>query len=156
MFAWAVSRTASREPLIRWHGVVTVAMIGAALTLTTVVGLPVWWIEAVYALGRVVCASWCLRLFDSFRHATSGEKAPVDPLREALGLTATRFGTPTHHDGRIVVPVTHGPGETAAVIQAALPGIESLAGGPAGRSRAVPDPDNASRSKVTIVTLDVL
>lgn len=157
-----------RDPLVAWHvaGTVVLGALGVAITL--VVGWNRWWIETALILGELIVGSWLLHRIDALRKDAKGEtEQQEDGLTKKLGLENTKFGKATvHRDGqgdvtRIEVPVTHGPGETAAVIQQAVPGIESVAdqtlggGVPRGRSRAVPT-DGAGTSKLVIITKDVL
>lgn len=150
-----------RDPVVAWHVVITVVATGLGEAVTVVVGPHRWWATAFMIGGEVVSCSWALHRIDALRRDPKGDQPAEDTLTKKLGLENTRFGKPKHvvdKDGevsRIEVPVTHGPGETVDVIQKAVPGIESLADAPRGRSRAVPT-EGAGKSQLVIITKDVL
>jgi hypothetical protein len=149
-----------RRSIIRWHVVVTIVTIGLGEAITMAVGMPLWWALVEIFIGIVLAISWALYRLDNLRHNPS-EQVKEDQLTKKLGLENTKFGKPVEHRDasgevtRIEIPVKHGPGETVDVIQAAVPGIESLANAPRGRSRAVPG-EGAGTSKLTIITKDTI
>lgn len=166
LVAWGLGR--SRDSLIRWLVVVTAATTGLGEAITVAVGLQRAWTTAFVITGEAFSLVWALTRIDSLRKDAKGdEQAQEDTLTKKLGLENTRFGKPKQFTDaagevtRIEVPVQHGPGETADVIQHAVPGLESVAdqalGGnvPRGRSRAVPT-DGAGASTLVIITKDVL
>lgn len=158
---------AKRRPVVRWHVVTTIALTGLGEAVTVAIGLHRWWAITYLITGIIVAISWMLYRIDALRADPKEPDAAEDDLTKKLGLENTRFGRPIHHADakgqvtRIEVPVRHGPGETAEVIQAAVAGIESVAdqalggGVPRGRSRAVPT-DGAGTSNLVIITKDVL
>lgn len=164
--AYGLGAKRQRNPLIRWHVTVTVALTGLAVTLTVAIGMPRWWGLTFAVAGLFLACSWMLYRIDALRQNPQQEAEP-DPLTKKLGLEHTRFGRPRHfYDAggeltRIETPVKHGPGETAEVIQGAVAGLESVADQalrqpvPRGRSRAVPG-DGAGESRLVIITKDVL
>ncbi|MER7003560.1 hypothetical protein ABT297_11010 [Dactylosporangium sp. NPDC000555] len=155
--SWAISKKAGREAIIRWHTAVTVGAAGAAATGTMIAGLPRPWLDIVLGAGAVLAASWNLRRFDALRSDTrEGGDANDESWGEVLGMAKTRLGKPKQLGARVEVNLHHGPGETVRNAQQALPALEGAAGAPPGRSRVVPDPDNAGRSKLVLVTEDVL
>ncbi|WP_213455293.1 hypothetical protein [Rhizomonospora bruguierae] len=159
LVAWAVGQ--HRDLSVTVHVVATVAATGLGEAVTVVVGLQRWWAYAFLLGGWLVAASWGIRRIDAFRKDHREEPEKEDSLRKELGLEGTRFGRPKHHVDekgevtRIEVPVKHAPGKTVDVIQQAVPGIESLANAPRGRSRAVPG-EGAAASTLVIITKDVL
>jgi hypothetical protein len=152
---------AGRKPVVRWHVVATVALVGLGEAVTLLIGLTVWWTLTFLIVGTFVAASWSLYRIDAFRQRTD-QPETEDTLRKELGLEGTRFKRPeifrdkSGDVTRIEVPVTHAPGKTVEQVQAAVAGLESVAGAPRGRSRAVPDVDDASRSNLVIILKDVL
>jgi hypothetical protein len=172
-FAALLSRTTSttsspRQIIIRWHLTSTIVLIGVGEAITVIVGPNRWWMLVFLLNGVCLAASWALYRLDSLRRDPSQSAQPTDDgLTKKLGLEGVQFGKPKHvvdENGdlaRIEVEVKHAPGETAEPIQAAVPGIESLADHalaqpvPAGRSRVVPT-GGAGTSKLTIITKDVL
>jgi hypothetical protein len=158
--ALAHSIGAGRKAVVRWHVVGTVILVGLGEAVTLLVGLTGWWLLTSLIVGEFVAASWALYRIDAFRQRTD-QPETEDSLRKELGLEGTRFGRPVHHRDatgevtRIEVPVKHAPGQTVNVIQDAVPAIESLAGAPRGRSRAVPT-ESANASNLVIITKDVL
>lgn len=150
-----------RDPIVCWHVVATVTVFGLAEAVTVVVGWNPWWAYTYLIAGEIVAGSWLLHRIDALRKDPKGEEVKEDELAKKLGLENTKFGRPKHHTNdkgevtRIEVPVKHGPGETVEVIQQAVPGIESLANAPRGRSRAVAG-DGAGQSMLVIITQDVL
>lgn len=161
MAHFAYNLAASRKRLIQLHLTVTVALTVGAEALTVAIGFPRWWLTTFLVGGVFLAGSWCLYRVDVLRQRAD-EPETEDSLKKELGLERTKFARPVHHFDskgdltRIEVPVTHAPGKTVEVLQGAVPAIESVAGAPRGRSRAVPDPDNAGRSNLVIITKDVL
>jgi hypothetical protein len=154
--AWAVSRRAGREAIIRWHTAVTVAAGGCACPGTMFAGLPRPWLDIVGGAGALLAVSWNLRRFDALRSETSDHDGSQESWAEVLGMAKTRPGKPKQVGARVEVNLSHGAGETVRNAQQALPAIEAAAGAPPGRSRVVGNPDNAGRSKLVLVTADVL
>jgi len=154
--AWAIGRKAGREAIIRWHTTVTVAAAGAAETGTMIAGLPRPWLDLVLAGGAALAASWNLRGFDALRSDSDDRDGDGDSWGQVLGMPKTRPGKAKVVGARIEVPLHHGPGETVGNAQRALPQIEAARGVPAGRSRVVPDPDDAGRSTLVLIEHDVL
>jgi hypothetical protein len=158
---FAYHLAASRKRLIQLHLTVTVALTGASEALTVAIGFPRWWITTFLVGGVFLALSWCLYRVDVLRQRAD-QPETEDSLKKELGLEGARFARPVQHFDskgdltRIEVPVTHAPGKTVEVVQGAVPAIESVAGAPRGRSRAVPDPENAGRSNLVIITKDVL
>lgn len=151
-----------RDPVVCWHVVASVALTGLAEAVTVVVGWERWWATAFIIGGEILSGSWALHRIDALRKDAKGDAEPAeDALTKKLGLENTRFGRPKHHTNtkgevtRIEVPVKNGPGETIDLVQAAVPGIESLANAPRGRSRAVPG-EGAGTGTLVIITKDVL
>lgn len=144
-----------REPVVRWHAVVTVALAGLALTVTTVIGYPRPWLWAALMGVALVALSWNLRRVDALRHDGTTEP-PMDEWAKQLGLDGVKPGKPRHLGARVEIPLQHSPGTTLKTVQRALPGIEAAAGIPAGRSRVIEDTDNAGRSTLVLVKEDVL
>lgn len=159
LLAYGLGR--KRDPVVCWHVVLTVMLTGLAEAVTVVVGLQRWWTTTFVIGGELLAASWMLHRIDALRRDSKQAEEHEDPLTKKLGLENTRFGRPRHHRDeqgevtRIEVPVRHGPGETVEVVQQAVPGIESLARAPRGRSRAVPG-EHAGQSQLVIITKDVL
>jgi hypothetical protein len=158
---FAYNLAATRKRLIQLHLTVTVGLTGASEALTVAIGFPRWWVTTFLVGGLFLAASWCLYRVDVLRQRAD-QPENEDSLKKELGLEGARFARPVHHFdqkgelARIEVPVKHAPGKTVEVLQGAVPAIESVAGAPRGRSRAVPDPDDAGRSSLVIITKDVL
>jgi hypothetical protein len=158
---FAYNLAGTRKRLIQLHLTVTVGLTGASEALTVAIGFPRWWVTTFLVGGLFLAASWCLYRVDVLRQRAD-QPENEDSLKKELGLEGTKFARPVHHFDskgdltRIEVPAKHAPGKTVEVLQGAVPAIESVAGAPRGRSRAVPDPENAGRSNLVIITKDVL
>lgn len=158
-FAYHLAR--SRQRLVQLHVTVSVALTGGAEALTVAVGFPRWWITTFLVGGTFLAASWSLYRIDALRQKTDHADTE-DSLKKELGLEGARFRSPqifrdkAGEVTRIEVPVQHAPGKTVETVQGAVAGLESLAGAPRGRSRAVPDGDDASRSNLVLILKDVL
>lgn len=152
---WGYAVYAGRHALIRWHTSTTAALVGVALILDLILGVPAGLLGAQLGLGSFLALSWNIRRFDVLRHKEGAEQQE-DSLLEKLGLKGTKFGRPKQLGNRVEVPFSPAAGQTVKDVQSAVPGIESAAGVPAGRSRATVDPDDASKGTLTVMTEDVL
>lgn len=144
-----------RESVVRWHTTATVALAGTGITLTTIIGPDIVWLQVAGGVGALAAFTWNLRRLDSLRHDTAAQ-AEQDPWARQLGLGNARPGKVKELGARREITVHHGLGDTAKTIQQALPAIESAAGVIPGRSRLVPDPDRADRSTLVLITEDLL
>lgn len=145
-----------REQIVRWHLTTTVALAGAGLTMTTIIGPNPLWMQIMGAAGVVTGFSWNLRRLDSLRSDTGTPQAEIDAWANKLGLGGVKPGKVKELPGRREIALRHGVGDTVKTVQAALPAIEAAAGVLPGRSRVVPDLDNAARSTLVLTTEDAL
>lgn len=151
-----------RKVLLRWHACLTVALSGIGVTGVAAVGWNRWVTTFFLLIGEIVALSWLAYRIDAYRRdANKDEPETEDTLREELGLKGTKFARPVQHVSdkgellRTEIKMQHRPGQTVDEIQKAVPGIESLAGAPRGRSRVVPT-ESAGRSNLVIIHKDVL
>lgn len=151
--AWHLG--SKREPIVRAHTAITVALAGIAVTITTVIGLPRPWLWTIALASTVIALSWNLRRIDALRH-DGASQAEQDTWAKQLGLENVRPGKAKQVGARLEIPLVHGVGSTVKDIQKALPALEAAAGVPSGRSRVIEDTDNAGRSTLVIVKEDVL
>lgn len=149
-----------RRPLVRWHVTVSVFLAGTAEAVTVAIGMPFWW-GLTFGIGGVFLASsWALYRLDALRRDEKEDSDEKSGIVEKLKNYRFRKVQP-HYDqdgdlARIEVDVDHLDGETAEALQGAVANLESATGSPRGRSRAVPSQDQADKSKLVLVTKDVL
>lgn len=168
LFAWVWHLSAHRDLPIRIMLAITVGFATLGTVVTLAVGATGWWAKTYITAGELIAVFWAVSRVDALRRDARGDEPDTngDDLRKELGLEGVKFSgarVVRDDDGdvmRIEVDATNKPGTTAKAIQAAVPGIEALAGAalgaqvPIGRSRAVPAGPAATR--ITIITKDVL
>jgi hypothetical protein len=144
-----------RRLFVRWHATLTPVLAGLGTVVTVAIGVPRAWALACALVGLFVGGSWSMYRVDALRHDPSLDKDERDSWGEVIGLTKSTPGKPERLNGRIEVPVTHGPGDTRKTVESALPLVASGMGGVEGRSRVIPGA-HAGQSTMVIVTEDVL
>lgn len=134
--------------------------IGALFAVSVGVGPHYWWSFIFILIGWYAAAMWSLARLNVTRADPRGDgDKDDDGLLDKLGLKGWKFskahverdakGVPT----RVDIDAVHAPGDTVGKLQDAVPAFESLAGAPAGMSRATPT-GAANRSKMSIILQD--
>jgi hypothetical protein len=157
---WAHS--AAREPLLRWHATTATALAGGSIVVSCIAGVPLslhapWTVTLLFG-GTVVALSWNVRRLDVVRgegRDTHG-RGDGNDLAAQLGLPGATFGKAKVDGPRAEIVVTTAGGQDYEDVQKAARKVASLAHLPPNSVRAVPDPDDASKARMIMVTEDVL
>lgn len=153
-----------RKPFVRWNLTVSASLLTLLFGVTVGVGPDRWWSFAFVLFAWYVAGVWSLaRLRVTRNDKREGEEQEKETVLDKLGLKGhrLRLGEQFHDPEtgeleRSEIHVQHADGETVDKVQAAVPGVESYVKSPAGMSRAVGDPADASRSKLTVIHRDIL
>lgn len=157
--AWAHSR--ARDPLLRWHTTAVTGAAGLSITISCIAGVPLslrapWTVVLLFG-GVVTALSWNIRRLDVVRgEGKDHHPAGKDDLATQLGLPGAKFGKAKVDGPRAEIVVTTAGGQDYADVQKAAGRVAALAHLPPNSVRAVPDPDDASKARMVMVTEDVL
>jgi len=153
-----------RKPTIRWNLAVSSSALTFLFAIEIGVGPHRWWSFGWVLFAWYVAGVWSLaRLRVTRNDKSEGTAEEKETVLDKLGLGGFKLKIKEQvHDpetgdlDRTEISVKHAPGETVDKVQAAVPGVESYVRAPSGMSRAVPDPEDASESTMTIVHRDLL
>jgi hypothetical protein len=164
-----------RGDYTRWRAAVTVAFALLSVAITTLVGfvsvdstggpLTLWvqrpWVDGHSLLAALVALSWNIRRSRAVMgegHDEHPQTDGSDDLAEILGVKAkvrVVKHEPSEDGVRHEFVLSH-KGAQSASIAKGMPDLLSLAGLPPTAARVIPDPTDASKTRLTLVTKDVL
>lgn len=154
-YTWRAGR--ARGPLLRGHAVASVAVGGAWLFAALLAGpftRPVidLWVAVLLTGGISFNIRHGLR-----GHGEDGTGRGWDDLAAKVGLAKSRVLDIRSSGATVQATIEADRGaQSSGHITAAAGAITSLVGVPANGFRSTPDPDDAARAQVTIVTKDLL
>lgn len=113
-----------RVPLVVAHLAGSTWVAGLLVTVTTVVGWPLWWVIAHAAVSATIAVSWNYWRSDVLRGDAKEKDGSEDSWSKLLG-TRAKVGAVEVGEHAISAKVTPAPGETWSDVEKALERIET-------------------------------
>jgi hypothetical protein len=155
-WTWHIARRARPDnPLLHAQAVTTVALAGAALSVTLIVGWQRPWTDIYAVTAATVVLTWNVRRLDVFRNDDTNTAGPGGVLGD-LGVAVKSRKVISRTDERAEVELQLADGQTVEDVQAVARKIGSHAGTLRSGVTVVADPRREGRVRMSLEFKDVL